>query len=237
MGRAGRLVFVADLQAPVLDAADRHHLARVLRLGAGETVRAGDGAGRWRPCRLNGGGLLEPCGDVVQARVPGPPLAVGIALTKGARPELAVQKLTELGIDRIVLVVAARSVARWDGERAERHLVRLRRVAREAALQSQRLHLPEISPVCDFDQVAAQAGTALAQPGGGPLTLTTTMVLVGPEGGWADEELASGLPRIGLGDGVLRSETAAVAAGALLSALRQGLVVPAVPIGDRPRRP
>ncbi len=71
-------------------------------------------------------------------------LTVGFALVKGERPELIVQKLTELGIDRIVPFVAERSVVRWDGDRAAGHVERLRRVAREAAMQSRRCWLPEV---------------------------------------------------------------------------------------------
>lgn len=224
MTSSTRLVFVADLEAPALDEDDLHHVRRVLRVRKGETLRAGDGAGRWRPCRLGADEVLEICGDVVEVEATSPALTVGIAVTKGAHPELAVQKLTEVGIDRIVPFVAARSVARWEGERAERHVVRLRRVAREAAMQSQRVHLPEVSAVRDLAEVAARAGAVLAHPGGGPPSRTMSVVLVGPEGGWSDEELALGLPRVGLGTGVLRAETAAIAAGVLLGALRQGLV-------------
>ncbi len=224
MTGVGGLVFVADLEAPVLDDDDRHHLARVLRVRPGELVSAGDGAGRSRPCRWSGGGVLEACGEVVAAEAPTPSLTVCMALTKGARPELAVQKLTELGVDRIVPLLAARSVARWQGERAEHHLSRLRRVARQAAMQSRRAYLPEISPVCDFALAAALPGATLAQAGGGPPTAGTTVVLIGPEGGWADEELSRGLPLVGLGPGVLRAETAAIAVGVLLSGLRHGLV-------------
>ncbi len=226
MEGSGRLVFVADLDSPVLDDDDRHHLARVLRLRVGEALRAGDGAGRWRPCRLGPEGVLEPRGEVVDEPAPTPALPGAVALTKGARPELAVQKLTELGIDRIVPVVAARSVARWEAERGDRHVLRLRRVAREAAMQSLRPRVPEVTPVRDFAEASALPGAALAQPGGGPPTPATRAVLVGPEGGWSDEELGCGLPRLGLGSGVLRAETAAIAAGVLLGALRQGLVAP-----------
>ena len=70
-------------------------------------------------------------------------------------------------------------------------------------------------------------GVALAQLGGGPLDLSRPTVLVGPEGGWDDSELACGLSSVGLGPTVLRAETAALAAGLLLAALRAGTVRPA----------
>ncbi|MGI8759322.1 MAG: RsmE family RNA methyltransferase [Acidimicrobiales bacterium] len=223
-------VFVADLDELRLDEADHHHLVQVLRGRAGELVTASDGAGRWRPCRLGPGGALQVCGDVVEVPAGAPALTVGVALTKGARLEVAVQKLTELGVDHIVPIAAARSVVRWVGERADHHLRRLRRVAREAAMQSRRVHLPQIAPVAEFAAAAGMPGAALAQPGGSPPSLARAVLLVGPEGGWAPEELAYDLPTVGLGPQVLRAETAAIAAGTLLVALRSGIVTES---GDR----
>jgi 16S rRNA (uracil1498-N3)-methyltransferase len=143
---------------------------------------------------------------------------------KGERPELIVQKLTELGIDRIVPFTAARSVVRWDAERAARHIDRLRRVSREAAMQSHRMWLPIIDELRTFDEVAALPGAALAEAGGGPPTLGRPVVLIGPEGGWTGDEVGVGLPCVGLGRHVLRAETAAIAAAAALGLLRAGLV-------------
>jgi len=220
-------VFVADLEAPRLDDDDHHHVAAVLRVRPGERLTASDGKGRWRACHLGAGASLVPAGDVVVVEAPEPPLAVGFALTKGGRPELAVQKLTELGIDRIIPFVGARSVVRWgEGERARRHLVRLRRVAREAAMQCGRVTLAVVEDLTTFVAAGAEQGVALAHMGGDPPTLAHRSVLVGPEGGWADEELALGLPAVGLGPLVLRAETAAIALGALLAGLRAGAVAP-----------
>ncbi|HUF33490.1 MAG TPA: RsmE family RNA methyltransferase [Acidimicrobiales bacterium] len=218
------LVFVADLTAPALDDGDRHHLERALRLRSGDEVTASDGRGRWRPCQLRAGGELEPTGLPSVVPAPTPALTVAFALTKGGRPELAVQKLTELGVDRIVPFAAGRSVARWEGDRAERHLARLRRVAREAAMQSRRAHLPTVAALTDFAGAAALPGAALADRGGRPPSLAHPTLLVGPEGGWTSDELAAGLPVVGLGPQVLRAETAALAAAALLAALRSNLL-------------
>ena len=91
--------FVDDLDAPELAPADHHHLARVLRLRDGDPLMVGDGAGRYRAARF--GTSLEPDGDIVSAPAPVPALTIGFALTKGDQPELVVQKLTELGVDRI----------------------------------------------------------------------------------------------------------------------------------------
>lgn len=223
-------VFVDDVEVPVLGPGDRHHLVHVLRVRPGEVVTASDGAGRWCPCRLATSGELEVSGETVEVDAPRPALTVGVALTKAGRPEMAVQKLTELGVERIVPFVASRSVTRWEGERGERHLHRLRRVAREAAMQSRRVYLPEVDSTTDFATVAAGAGSgvALAHSGGAPPSLAWPVVLVGPEGGWAPEELDRELPTIGLGPQVLRAETAAIAAATLMVALRDGLVRPVV---------
>lgn len=218
-------VLVPDLDAPSLDPTDRHHLERVLRARPGDLITATDGIGGRRLCRFAAGGELEPGGDVEREPAWTPTLTVAIALTKGARPELAVQKLTELGVDRIVVFHAARSVARWSGGRDEHHLGRLRRVAREAAMQSQRARLPEVAEVSSFAAVASLPDAALADRGGGPPSLEHPVLLVGPEGGWAPEERAAGLPSVCLGPHVLRAETAAMAAGALLAALRNNSVV------------
>jgi 16S rRNA (uracil1498-N3)-methyltransferase len=231
-------VFVDDVGSPELGAGDRHHLEKVLRLRAGEVVTAADagGSGRWRLCRfclgpISGPGSgsqarLEPVGEVSVEPLLLPEVAVAFAPTKGDRPDWAVQKLTELSVDRIVPLVAARSVVRWGGDRAPSAVERLRRVAREAAMQSRRARLPVVEDVMSFSAVAARPGAALAAAGGGPPSLATPLVLVGPEGGWSPEEAGAGLPTMALGTGVLRTETAAVAAGTLLVALRAGLVSP-----------
>lgn len=219
---AGAHVFVDDLNAPVLGGSDHHHLARVLRLARGSDVTAGDGAGVWRPCRLADGPALEPAGPLVREPRPVPSITVAFALVKGERPELAVQKLTELGVDRIVAFVAGRSVVRWEPARADRQVVRWRAIARQAAMQSRRTWLPEVAPVATFDSVAALPGAVLADVHGEPPTLDRPVVLVGPEGGWTPEERMAGLPTVRLGAHVLRAETAAITAGALLAALRAG---------------
>lgn len=219
-------VFVHDLDAPLLDDDDAHHLTRVLRLRPGEVVTASDGAGGLRRCRWAGKGRLEPDGEVQRHPRPTPVLTVGVALTKGEKPEWAVQRLTEVGVDRIVPFVAARSVVRWSADRAARHTTRLRAVARAAAMQSRRVWLPEVPvPVRFADVVGEMSGSAaLAHPDGGAPSLARPAILVGPEGGFDEAELAGSLPRVRLGEHVLRAETAAVTAGILLCALRGGVL-------------
>jgi 16S rRNA (uracil1498-N3)-methyltransferase len=237
-------VFTDDPARPVLAEEDLHHLGRVLRLRAGEEVVVSDGAGRWARAAWRGSdagpsACLEPVhqgggvggdGSVqYEARVD-PPLTVVFAPVKGERPEWVVQKLTELGIDRIVPLRSERSVVRWSGARGRTTVERLRRVAREAAAQSRRVWLPEVLDTVGFSDLAALGGpgeVVLAQLSGERPTGAQRVVAVGPEGGWSTSELAAGLPTVGLGLGVLRAETAAVTAGALLASLRTGTVAPA----------
>ncbi len=156
-----------------------------------------------------------------------PPITIAFAPAKGDRPEWVVQKLTELGVDRIVALETERSVVRWSMHRADHAMERLARVAREAAAQSRRAWLPELVGPDSLEALRARvAGLALAERDGEPPTLERAAIAVGPEGGWGDAERALGLPSVRLGDGVLRAETAAIAAGALLAGLRSGLVGP-----------
>jgi len=221
-GSLGPLVFVADVERPELADTDRHHLQKSLRLRAGDPLVVADGAGSWRSVRF--GAELEPDGQVVVEPRPSPPLTVGLTPTKGDRPEWAVQKLTELSIDHIVILRTERSVIAWKGDRVAHHLERLRRIAREAAMQSRRAWLPTVEGVHTLSE---HPDAVLADPGGRPPTLADRVVLCGPEGGWSDAERDGRADRMGLGPAVLRAETAAMTAGALLAALRHGLVRPA----------
>lgn len=240
MGPAGvaaaAQVFVSDLEALSVTADDAHHLQHVLRLRPGETVVASDGRGGWRTCRVvapgpgGGAGPLEADGPVHHEPRHGRLLTVAFVPVKGGRPEWVVQKLTEMGVDRIVAVSSQRAVVRWTGERRTGALNRLRRVAREAAAQSRQAWLPEVEAADGVDALAsglAPVAVALAQPGGPAPGATLSAVAVGPEGGWDPSEVDGTYPLVGLGPTVLRAETAAVAAGVLLCGLRAGLVRPA----------
>ena len=232
-------VFVEDVAAPAVEVGegDFHHLSRVLRLRPGEAVSASDGAGWSRLCAWRGAPLLEPAGDAVFEPRPDPEVTVGFALTKGAHPEWAVQKLTEAGVDRVVLMTTAHCVARWAAPDVPRRLGRLREVARQAAMQSRRSWLPVVEGPVEFSELVGvgRAGVALAVPNGASLSLATPTVLVGPEGGWAGEELDAVRTHVALGPHVLRAETAALAAGLLLAALRAG-VVDEAPISGSAKR-
>ncbi|MCZ7526960.1 MAG: 16S rRNA (uracil(1498)-N(3))-methyltransferase [Acidimicrobiia bacterium] len=215
-----------------VDGDEGHHLQRVRRLRVGERVTAADGDGRWRAYEVSDSSPgclgLAAAGPVREEPRPRPGLAVAFALTKGGHPELVVQKLTELGVDRILPVTAARSVARWQGERATEGVGRLRRVVRAAAAQCRRARLPEVedlAPLCSLAGhpavvVADRAGDplgALAPPAGGEW-----LVVVGPEGGVeaSEVEALSPVATLRVGPHVLRAETAALAVAAALTTRR-----------------
>jgi len=228
---AAAQVLVDDPDDPLLTDADRHHLVRVLRLGPDERFVVTDGRGRWRLCHLTHrgpDGAFTVAGPVEFEPAPAPALTVGFVPVKGERPEWVVQKLTEVGIDRIVVLASSRGVVRWDTSRASSALQRLAKVAAAAACQSRRVWLPEVQGVVALAELVARVGAPelhLAEPGGQPVTTDVTTVAIGPEGGWDPGELAHGCPTVGLGPTVLRAETAALAAGAVMCALRSGTVV------------
>ena len=220
-GRGGPHAFVEDVEEPVLSTDDRHHLSKVLRLRAGDSLTVCDAAGRWRPARF--GDRLEPSGDVVEVLPPGREVAVGFTLIKSGRPELVVQKLTELGVDRILLLAAERSAIRWDDRKVADIVERFARVVRESGMQSRRVRLPVLESPQRVSVAAQGPGVAMAEPGGLGLNGDVGLLLIGPEEGWTAAELGD-RRRVGLGSTVLRSETAAIAAGALMVALRDGRV-------------
>jgi 16S rRNA (uracil1498-N3)-methyltransferase len=150
---------------------------------------------------------------------PEPAVAVGFVPVKGDRPEWVVQKLVEIGVDRIVVLRSARSVVVWEGTRARAAIARLSKVAVAAAAQSRRPWVAAVEGVFGIDELAAQEEIVLAELGGGQPAVGGALC-VGPEGGWTDEELSVASRTVGLGDSVLRAETAAVVAGTLVCALR-----------------
>ena len=239
-------VLVDDLGSLELDEGAAHHLTSVLRVRAGESVGATDGRGGYVPCvfRMSGRrGGLEAVGPVVVSERRAPLVTVGFVPVKGDRPDWAVQKLTELGVDRIVVLSSALAVVRWEGPRLRSHLDRLDRVARAAVMQSRQVWLPSVSGVVSVREMLGRsegsegsegsdgsdgsdgAAVAMADMSGRAMEPSVRTVLVGPEGGWSEAELHLAEGRVvGLGDSVLRAETAAVAAGVLLTVRRAGLM-------------
>ncbi|WP_405372827.1 MULTISPECIES: 16S rRNA (uracil(1498)-N(3))-methyltransferase [unclassified Microbacterium] len=223
--------------AVTLTGAEAHHAAAVRRVRVGETVTVGDGRG----VRLTGAvAAVAPKEVVVDVldRVETPaavPRTVLVqALAKGDRDELAVQAATELGVDEIVPWQAARSVSRWDPAKAAKGVARWDAIAREAAKQAHRDWLAEVTPPATTRDLAARASGARAlvlEPTASD-TLTSVrfdegdtrdvLLIVGPEGGIAPDELAAlesaGATLVRLGETVLRTSTAGPVALALVNA-------------------
>jgi 16S rRNA (uracil1498-N3)-methyltransferase len=224
---------VASLEAAplMLPREASHHAVRALRMRAGEVITLTDGAGG----RVDGI-VAEADPDALRVEVtarttisrPHPRLTVAFALTKGAKPEFTVEKLTELGIDRIIPWSAIRSVVAWDEAKRHAHGERMRATAIAALQQSRRCWLPEVlDPLPDraalADVIGGDEVIALDADAHEPLPsrfAAPTTLVIGPEGGLTEEELDAFPQRARINDGVLRAETAALAAAALLAARR-----------------
>ena len=218
--RSAAHVFVDDIESPQLSDDDLHHLLRVLRIRESDEVSVGDGRGSWRMASIAKDGDVQTTSEV--ERQPEPAWRVGVAFVpiKGEKPELVAQKLTEVGVDDIVIVASSqRQVVRWEEGRRDRNMERLAKVVREASMQCRRTWLPSLQVVNDVSGMA-QTGAAVAEPNGDELVAADRFVVVGPEGGFTNEELAVFDRRVNLGDFVLRAETAAIVAGVKLTDLR-----------------
>ncbi|CAN5222121.1 16S rRNA (uracil(1498)-N(3))-methyltransferase [soil metagenome] len=215
---------------------EAHHAVAVRRLRVGEQVALTDGAGTLVVGEV--ASTAKRLFTVTAASVevtprPQPELVVVQALPKGDRGELAVEVLTEIGVGRIVPWAASRSVAVWKGERAEKSLAKWRATSREAAKQARRTWHPDVDPLASTADVTAlvagvDVAVVLHEAADAPLAALavpdtgTLLVVVGPEGGLSDEEVAAftgaGAHSLRLGAEVLRTSTAGVvAAAALLS--------------------
>ncbi len=225
----------------VVDGAEGRHAAAVRRIERGEEVLVGDGAGRVATgvvTAVTGRDRVEvEVTSYVEHPVPSPRVVVVQALAKGERGELSVELLTEVGVDVVVPWSAARSVAQWRDDKAERGVAKWRTTAREAAKQSRRPYLPEVRELATTaDAVAlvrdavSAGGTAIVLHEGASLRLAALRVptagdvvlVVGPEGGIADEERAAfeaaGAMSARLGPSVLRTSTAGTVAAAVVLA-------------------
>jgi 16S rRNA (uracil1498-N3)-methyltransferase len=218
----------------VLDGAEGRHAATVRRLRPGERVDLTDGAGLLAECVVTASGRDTLDLDVLvrhRQPAPDPRIVVVQALPKGDRGELAVEIMTEAGVDEIIPWAADRCVTRWRPEKREKSLAKWRSTAREAAKQARRAWLPAVPDLATTDQVAKRIAAAAATvvlhesattrlsaaelPRSGEI-----VVVVGPEGGLTDAEIAAfetaGATTVRLGPTVLRTSTAGVAAAAVL---------------------
>lgn len=217
------------------------HAADVQRLRVGEALVLADGRGSSAQAVVTAvtkGALTVAIGARDQQGEPAVRLTVCQGLPKGERAELAVQLMTELGVDEIVPWAANRCVVRWTGERGERSRQRWQVTAREAAKQARRVRIPVIAAMAGTADLAAgitgaslwlvlheEAERSLAQAvAADPVAagVSEIVLLVGPEGGIAPEEVgqlvAAGAVPVRMGQNVLRTSTAGAAAIAALSA-------------------
>jgi 16S rRNA (uracil1498-N3)-methyltransferase len=219
-----------------VDGDEAHHAVAVRRTRVGERVVLTDGRGRSVTGSVaeTGKRLLAVTAEAVDdLPEPTPSLVVVQALPKGERGELAVEVLTEVGVDRVVPWAASRSVAVWKGERAAKSLARWRATAREAAKQSRRAWHPSVAQLASTAEVvsliaSADLSVVLHEDATSPLGALpvpasgTVLVVVGPEGGLTEDEVAAfvaaGAVSVRLGAEVLRTSTAGVAACAALLA-------------------
>ena len=207
------------------------HAATVKRTRVDETVLVADGAGRGVRLAVTSVASGALTGDVVEVlQAPASPWRWQVVqgLAKGDRADLSVEILTEVGVDLVAAWQSRRSIVKWDAK-ADKALAKWRATAREAAKQSRRLHVPAVHPVLVTPKnltstltefgglvlVAHEAATARLEdvvlPASGPVT-----VLVGPEGGIADDELDElvtlGAQPVLIADQVLRASTAGAVA-------------------------
>jgi 16S rRNA (uracil1498-N3)-methyltransferase len=220
--RSAAHVFVRSLEIPSLSADDQHHLLKVLRVKSTDQITVSDGVGSWITATISKDGDVRATSELHVVERPKWALSIAFAPVKGEKPELIVQKLTELGIDEIIpLAPTARSVVRWDTAKAEKQTGRLQRVANEAAMQSRRVWLPVVQPVTQLADLVLRTDVSFADPGGVEVSAVHRTIVVGPEGGFTPGELGDSVGRVSLGESVLRAETAAIVAGALMTRCRR----------------
>lgn len=214
----------------VLDGPEGHHAAVVQRLRAGEELLLGDGRGgtaRAVVVSVDRSALRLHIVKRASEPAPSPRLVVAQGIAKGERGELAVQAMTEVGVDEILPWAAARSVAVWRGDRGLKARQKWVATAREAAKQARRAWVPviggdpdvatrDLRPTFVLHEEASERLSTVDLPDAGEIVL-----VVGPEGGIDDRELKlfleAGATAVRLGDNVLRTSTAGVAALSVLA--------------------
>ncbi len=211
-----------------------HHLRDSLRLHPGDSLTVTDPS-----CRRYRTEIVQVSANAIEARIldesPAPrrrtPTLILIqALLKGEKMDWVIQKSTELGVDQIVPVQTTHGVVKIQPERVDHQRGRWERIALEAAQQSERWTIPTVAPPTTLSQALQELkGTAakfILAERSKDLALAKAMIpmeanqsialLVGPEGGWSEEEIrqasAAGFQRVTMGERILRAETAALAA-------------------------
>ena len=223
-----RRFFVDDLNTPFIELTgdQAHHLIHVLRLSTGDTVALFDGrdtATSARVASIHKDTVQLELGDPLPAHESPLALTLAVAVPKGEKMSLIVQKLTELGVTAVQPLITDHGEVHE--EWIQKRLKRWRHIALEAAKQSARSRLPRIETPKPFDDVdVIQRNTLLLRPGAPPLrekpSIKQPIIAVGPEGGWSNRELALAHERsvleLSLGPRTLRTETAAITATAVI---------------------
>ena len=231
--------FNFDSRTITLGADEARHLREVLRLKKNDVVYVFNGAGREFRCIVESA-RRESAELRIDSEVPAKPesqlqLKLGVALLKGEKFDLVVQKATELGVQQIVPVITRHAdIQLRDESDASKRVARWQRIALEATKQSGRAVVPEVNTPVSFESFLAGTKDAelclmFSERGGGGLWLISgraplsVVVLVGSEGGWSKEEIQRAREEefhvITLGGRILRAETAAITAAALLQHL------------------
>jgi 16S rRNA (uracil1498-N3)-methyltransferase len=237
--------FAHDQKSVTLSAEETRHAREVLRLQSGDEIFVFDGAGREFHCTIQTINRDSTELSVIAEVEPARPesslnLTLAIALLKGEKFDLVIQKATELGVKRVVPLDTERADVRLrDNDGANKRVARWRRIALEAAKQTGRAYVPEITAPVAFnllltatvdDKELSTNVTHLmfSERGGRPLAeatnnfgrLPTIVAVVGPEGGWTDAEIElahqAGWEIVTLGGRTLRAETAGITVVALL---------------------
>jgi 16S rRNA (uracil1498-N3)-methyltransferase len=243
--------FNSSLDSVTLESDEARHLRDVLRLKTGDEVYVFNGTGREFHCRVEqsrrDSAHLEVVAEVDPARAESPlRLTLAVALLKGEKFDLVVQKATELGVTCVAPVITKLADIRLrDASDAGKRVARWQRIALEAAKQSGRAVVPEITTPVPFDSLIRDADhprdagherrsncllfsereghSILEAKAALPVKPSSIVALVGSEGGWTDAEIAAareaGWTIITLGGRTLRAETAAIAVTVLLQHL------------------
>jgi 16S rRNA (uracil1498-N3)-methyltransferase len=232
------------LEATITDEGEIRHLAKVLRLKAGDEVILFDGEGkeyhasltRLSPREISLRLLREPSSVVAESPLK---IILGVGLLKSSKLDWLIQKTTELGVAEVVPFYSLHVVPQWEESRARLRQSRWEKIASEAAKQCGRAQVPKIHSPRSFEEVLvmkSEEATKILlwekEPAGSlknvsPSTASAIYALIGPEGGFSDEEAlrarGAGFQPIRLGPRVLRAETAGIVIVSLLQFVRGDL--------------
>lgn len=213
---------------------DLHHIAKVMRSNPGDQVIVSDGTGRDFLARLSIVSKDEVIAEVIDEIRESRELPVHITLAqglaKGEKMDLIVQKATELGVTEIIPFTSSRTIVKLDDKKEKNRITRWRKIAKEAAEQSHRSRIPDISDVVTFNELI-QYGRGMdltliayerENQGRFPKYLedlssgSKILLVIGPEGGFSEEEIALAVQNrffsVTLGKRILRTETAGIVA-------------------------